>query len=119
MIVSGGWSVNSGRETARNGDLSVGDGRPAPTSTRTDPPQPVEPWRSWFHPGEERRSEAHAVGTRDPVLVLSGGLDVRVAGEVRTATTGTAVTDPADVPHTYRSTGEEAAELVLVVSVPR
>lgn len=85
----------------------------------TDPPQPVELWCWRLHPGEERRSAAHAAGTHEALLVLSGRLDVRVAGEVLTAETGIAVTYPADVPHTYRSTGEEAAELVLVVSVPR
>jgi transcriptional regulator with XRE-family HTH domain len=85
----------------------------------TDPPRPVELWWWELRPGETRRSEPHAAGTREALLVISGTVGVESEGELTTAPAGTAITWPGDQPHAYRNLGDDPAQLVLIVTVPQ
>jgi transcriptional regulator with XRE-family HTH domain len=85
----------------------------------TDPPQPVELWWWTLRPGEIRHSEAHAVGTREALLVVAGQVVLESDGQLSTARVGTALTWPGDTPHAYRNAGAEPAEFILIVTVPQ
>lgn len=85
----------------------------------TDPPNPVELWWWRLEPGEVRRSEAHASGTREALLVIEGEVGVESEGQLSVAPAGTAIAWPGDQPHAYRNTGAEPAQLVLIVTVPQ
>jgi transcriptional regulator with XRE-family HTH domain len=85
----------------------------------TDPPHPVELWWWELEPGEVRRSEPHAVGTREAVLVLAGEVTVDSGAHRVSAAEGTAVALPGDEPHVYGNTGPVTARMVLLVTVPR
>jgi transcriptional regulator with XRE-family HTH domain len=85
----------------------------------TDPPQPVELWWWELRPGEDRRSEPHAAGTREALLVIAGTVGVESEGHLVTASAGTAVTWPGDQAHAYRNLGDDPAQLVLIVTVPQ
>ena len=48
-------------------------------------------------------SDAHAAGTREILIVLSGRLRISVAGEVHDLSAGDSIVFPSDVPHTYEN----------------
>jgi XRE family transcriptional regulator, regulator of sulfur utilization len=54
-------------------------------------------------------SEAHAPGTHEFVVVLSGGMKLHVDGEVHELLAGDSVSFPADRPHAYENPGSSEA----------
>ena len=84
----------------------------------TEPPNVVELWDWTLEPGEEHASEAHTQGTRELLQVLRGTLAVTIGDQSVMLEHGDALTFPADVPHTYANSSEEAVHFSLVVFEP-
>lgn len=66
----------------------------------------------------ENRSEPHAVGTREVLLVLSGTMTVELGGKSFDLEAGDSIGFRADQPHTYRNSGlsEARAHNVIIYS---
>src|SRR5262249_28312504 len=66
-----------------------------------------------------RRSEAHAAGTYEIVIVLSGLLRLHVEGETHDLGAGDSVAFPADRPHAYENPGQSEARYHNVITYSR
>lgn len=64
-------------------------------------------------------SEAHAPGTHEFLVVLSGALRLRVDEEVHDLLAGDSVSFPADRPHTYENTGSSEARYHNIILYER
>ncbi|AKV02794.1 Transcriptional regulator [Labilithrix luteola] len=64
-------------------------------------------------------SEAHAPGTHEFLVVLSGSLRLRVDEEVHDLLAGDSVSFPADRPHVYENTGSSEARYHNVILYER
>ncbi len=64
-------------------------------------------------------SEAHAPGTHEFLVVLSGGLKLHVEGEVHELLAGDSVSFPADRPHSYENPGASEARYHNVILYER
>lgn len=64
-------------------------------------------------------SEAHAPGTHEFLIVLSGALRLRVDGEVLELTAGDTVSFPADRPHSYENSGASEARYHNIILYER
>ena len=64
-------------------------------------------------------SEAHAAGTHELLVVLSGTLRLRVGDESHELATGDCVSFPADRPHTYENPGASEARYHNVIVYER
>ena len=84
----------------------------------TDPPDVVELWDWTLEPGEVHRSEAHAPGTRELLLVLAGQVELTVGEETRVLATGCSAQLAGDVVHGYAHAGRGAARFCLTVLEP-
>lgn len=70
-------------------------------------------------PGCERQSPAHAAGTTENLVVLSGKVDVQVAGASYSLATGDSIYFGGDVPHSYLNGGDGIAVAYLVMTYPQ
>jgi transcriptional regulator with XRE-family HTH domain len=64
-------------------------------------------------------SEAHAPGTHEILVVLTGALRLRVSGDVHDLGSGDSVSFPADVPHAYENPGSSEARYHNVIVYER
>ena len=84
----------------------------------TDPPDVVELWDWTLQPGDGFDGEAHPMGTREVLSVLSGRLGVRVGAGGQVLDTGDTVMFQAHVPHRYEGAGDGPVRFVMVVLQP-
>lgn len=86
----------------------------------TDPPDVVELWDWTLEPGEAHRTEAHAPGTRELLLVLTGQVELTVGQQTQPLTAGDAAQFAGDVAHGYANSDDgPAARFCLAVFAPR
>jgi len=86
----------------------------------TDPPDVVELWDWTLEPGEAHRTEAHAAGTRELLLVLSGQVELTVGQQTQLLTPGDSAQFAGDVAHGYANrVGSPPARFCLTVFAPR
>lgn len=81
----------------------------------SDPPDVVELWDWTLQPGDGFDGEAHTIGTREVLTVLSGRLDLRVGTAEQTLDTGDTVLFEAHAPHRYTGGGSEPVRFMMVV----
>lgn len=67
----------------------------------TEPPDVVELWNWTLQPGEGHASEAHSAGTRELLLVLDGGVDLRVGDRTERLEAGDSAAFAGDIAHGY------------------
>ena len=85
----------------------------------TDPPDVVELWDWTLEPGEAHRTEAHAQGTRELLLVLAGQVELTVGEQTRLLSVGDSAQFAGDVAHGYANPGVgPAARFCLTVFEP-
>lgn len=119
-------------DVERPGALQVVEAGQAPTLWRgpsggrgvlvagTDPPDVVELWDWTLEPGEVHRTEAHAHGTRELLLVLAGQVELTVGPQTQVLAVGDAARFDGDVAHGYAHSGDgPAARFCLTVFEPR
>ncbi len=75
---------------------------------------PVDAYWMSCAPFTERKSEAHAAGTVESITLISGQLEVGIAGDSKRLTAGQSHKFSADQPHLYR-TGESWATALLTI----
>lgn len=68
-----------------------------------------------LQPGRERRSDPHAAGVTEHVIVRSGALDVLIDGVWQPLAEGGAIRFPADRPHGYRNPGAAPAVFINLI----
>jgi XRE family transcriptional regulator, regulator of sulfur utilization len=66
----------------------------------------VELYELTINPGAVHASEAHALGTRELLVVLEGALRLRVGEAIYELAEGDSVSFLADVPHSYENSGK-------------
>jgi XRE family transcriptional regulator, regulator of sulfur utilization len=75
-------------------------------------------WLQWYNfeaqPGGVLESDAHQRGSIECLSVLSGELEVEVAGVIETAKTGETLRYRCDRPHIIRNIGKEPAHATMV-----
>ena len=82
-----------------------------------DSQRPVEFYQVTIGPSHIERSEAHAPGTKETLVVAQGSIEVVVGREPSVQLDeGDAVDFLADVPHSYRNLGVVPAAIYLVMS---
>lgn len=84
----------------------------------TAPPDVVELWDWVLAGGEDHRSEAHAVGTRELMHVLEGHVTVMVAESSFNLAEGDALEFAGDAPHVYANPTSRPARFSLAVYEP-
>ncbi|WP_433292187.1 helix-turn-helix domain-containing protein [Pseudonocardia sp. CA-142604] len=89
----------------------------------TDPPDVVELWDWTLQPGDSFDGEAHPMGTREVLSVLSGHLGLRVGNSVQHLDAGDTVLFEAHAPHRYSNDAPEDGDgtpvrFVMVVLQP-
>jgi uncharacterized cupin superfamily protein len=85
----------------------------------THPPDVTELWDWRLGPGDVYRSEAHQVGTRELLLVLSGAVVLMVGGIETKLQAGDSAAFDGGVAHAYRNASEaRAARFALTVHEP-
>lgn len=86
----------------------------------TDPPEVVELWDWMLEPGDAHRTEAHAAGTRELLLVLAGQVELTVGQQTQLLTVGDSAQFAGDVAHGYANpaTAGSAARFALTVFEP-
>jgi transcriptional regulator with XRE-family HTH domain len=86
----------------------------------TIPPDVVELWDWTLEPGEAHRSEAHAAGTRELLLVLAGRVELTVGQRRQLLSTGDSAQFTGDVAHGYANPAVDgpAARFCLSVFEP-
>lgn len=75
----------------------------------------VEFYEIRLAPGHEERSDPHALGAAEYIVVASGAAEVEAGGPWRRLETGDAISFDADQPHAYRNPGDAEAVLYLVL----
>jgi transcriptional regulator with XRE-family HTH domain len=79
--------------------------------------RPVEFYHLTLAPGHIERSEAHAPGTKENLVVARGAIEIVVGREPAVQLDeGDAIDFLADVPHSYRNLGVVPATVYLVMS---
>ncbi|MBR1221564.1 helix-turn-helix transcriptional regulator [Bradyrhizobium sp. U87765 SZCCT0131] len=82
-----------------------------------DSERKVEFYELRLAPLHREEADAHAVGTRENVVVARGAVEISsAAGRPQVLNEGDAILFDADVPHTYRNLGAEEAILYLVMT---
>jgi len=85
----------------------------------TEPPDVTELWDWTLGPGESHSSPAHAVGTRELLLVLDGQIELTVSQHADVLATGDSASFAGDLPHGYaNSSAAQAARFALTVFEP-
>lgn len=86
----------------------------------TDPPEVVELWDWTLEPGEAHRTEAHAAGTRELLLVLAGQVELTVGPQTQLLSVGDSAQFAGDVTHGYANPAatESTARFALTVFEP-
>ena len=84
----------------------------------TEPPDVLELWDWTLGPGDQHRSEAHTVGTKELFQVVEGAVTLEVAEQSIVLDIGDAVSFPGDVAHAYANAGTRAARFSLTVFEP-
>lgn len=85
----------------------------------TEPPEVTELWDWRLGPGDTFRSDAHRAGTRELLLVLSGAVDLTVAGVTHRLRAGDSAGFEAGVPHAYANPSPaKPARFALAVHEP-
>ncbi len=84
----------------------------------TAPPDVVELWDWSLASGETHRSEPHATGTRELLLVLAGQVQLQVGPAGRLLGPGDSAAFHGDVPHSYANPGPGDARFALTVFEP-
>ena len=85
----------------------------------TAPPDVTELWDWRLAPGDDYRSEAHRVGTRELMHVLSGSVVLVVGDAEHRLKSGDSVSFGGAVPHSYRNaSGSRPARFSLAVYEP-
>jgi transcriptional regulator with XRE-family HTH domain len=79
----------------------------------------VEIYELRLHARATHASEAHAPGTHEFVVVLSGGLRLHVGDEILELMAGDSVSFPADRPHAYENPGSSEARYHDVILYER
>ncbi|HVK76282.1 MAG TPA: XRE family transcriptional regulator [Kofleriaceae bacterium] len=79
----------------------------------------VELYELRLMPRAQHASEAHAAGTREIVIVLSGSLRIRVDGVAHDLGAGDSISFAADRPHVYENPGSSEARCHDVILYPR
>jgi quercetin dioxygenase-like cupin family protein len=80
-----------------------------------DQARTVEFYELRIKPLAEERSEAHAEGTVENLVVATGTLELTVGREKTLLRTGDAAVYQADQPHAYRNLGNAEALLYVVI----
>lgn len=70
-----------------------------------------------IQPGASLVSDPHAVGAKEHLTVLEGGLDVQSGDEVSPVPAGATARYPADIRHAIHNRGETIARALLVVAI--
>ena len=78
----------------------------------------VEFYELKLEPGCDQPSEAHSSGTTENLVVTQGALTVAIGEHVHRLEAGDAIYFSADVPHSYRNTGQVTTLAYLVMSYP-
>ncbi len=81
-----------------------------------DRPRSVEFYELRLAGHSAEHAEAHAPGTTENLVLVSGSLVLTVAADERTLSPGDAILFAADVPHVYRNPGREEALMYLVMT---
>lgn len=86
----------------------------------TNPPDVVELWDWTLEPGEAHRSEAHAAGTRELLLVLAGQVELTVGQQTQLLSVGDSAQFAGDIAHGYANPALDgpAARFCLTVFEP-
>ncbi len=86
----------------------------------TNPPDVVELWDWTLEPGEAHRTEAHAAGTRELLLVLAGQVELSVGDQTQLLSIGDSAQFVGDVAHGYANPAIDgpAARFCLTVFEP-
>lgn len=86
----------------------------------TNPPEVVELWDWTLEPGEAHRSEAHAAGTRELLLVLAGRVELTIGEQKQLLSIGDSAQFAGDVAHGYANPAVDgpAARFCLTVFEP-
>jgi transcriptional regulator with XRE-family HTH domain len=85
----------------------------------TTTPDVIELWDWRLGPGETYPSEAHRAGTRELLLVLTGGVDLLVGDTEHRLRAGDSAGFDASLPHTYRNaSATRGARFTLAVFEP-
>jgi transcriptional regulator with XRE-family HTH domain len=84
----------------------------------TDPPDVVELWDWSLGPGDTYASEAHALGTKELLHVLSGSVSMTVGDEDVELGAGDALWFSGDLPHTLANRKGRSARFSLSVYEP-
>lgn len=87
----------------------------------TDPPDVGELWDWTLEPGEAHRTEAHAAGTRELLLVLAGQVELTVGALTERLSVGDSAQFAGDVAHGYANPASDgpAARFCLTVFEPQ
>lgn len=83
----------------------------------THPPDVLELWNWSLGPGDLHESEAHATGTREQLLVISGKMEVRVGDTATQLGPGDAMSFRGDVPHSYGCAPDARKPARFILSV--
>jgi transcriptional regulator with XRE-family HTH domain len=84
----------------------------------TEQPNVVELWDWTLGPQDAHESEAHSVGTRELLHVLSGSMTLSVSDQTVVLRAGDALWFAGDEPHTYANKGARSARFALSVYQP-
>jgi transcriptional regulator with XRE-family HTH domain len=84
----------------------------------TEPPDVMELWDWILGPGDQHRSEAHSLGTRELMLLLDGEITLDIEGRLYDLAAGDAVSFPGDIAHGYRNATDQPARFALSVFEP-
>lgn len=85
----------------------------------TEPPEVTELWDWRLGPADTYRSEAHRAGTRELLLVLSGSIELTLAGAAHLLRAGDSAAFEADAPHSYANPSTtQPARFTLAVHEP-
>ncbi|MCO1658946.1 helix-turn-helix domain-containing protein [Pseudonocardia humida] len=81
----------------------------------TDPPDAVELWDWTLQPGDSFDGEAHSMGTREVLSVLSGRLGLRIGRTAQQLGAGDSVVFQAHAPHRCTAEGDVPVRFVMAV----
>lgn len=93
------------------------EGSSAKLMLGSDPPSHVELWDWHIAVDDGYVTDAHGLGTRERLFVVTGTLALGVDGHVQHVHSGDAVVFSADRPHEYRNGGKDFLHFVMLITV--